>query len=107
MSDMPQSEVRAIPLCTPVSLVARAVLACDSSVRSVMALDDCGKILAYESSTGSGDEPSAKGTERSYLFYSPGLRILLSLRLNKEILDEELQSKVEKTFNTPRPILIR
>jgi hypothetical protein len=69
-------------------------------VQAVMALDDEGKILAYERAAGRNTDFLAE-EEYPLLSFCPGLGVLFFLRLNRPSVKEEIRERVERMIGHP------
>ena len=103
MSDL-QKEADASFAQAPLGMIARAILACNSSVDSVMILGRNGKIIAYEQSLEVNGFDSGS-REQPMMFYSSGLGLLISLTLKGPALEAEIEGRVKGAFEAPPGIL--
>jgi hypothetical protein len=95
-----QSKVRAPLVQAPIAWVTRSILASHHSVQAVMAVDENGRVLAYERAADSDDKESVEGGDYKLLFFVPLPRVLFFLRLNAPY-SRELTDRILRILEFP------
>jgi len=100
MKDM-QSAVKAPLVQAPIAYLARRLLACDSSVKAVMAVGYHGEVLAHERTISYSEDEATGLEESSLMYYVPTSGVLFYVRLNNQPKGDRLPLRIQAMINSP------
>jgi hypothetical protein len=99
MTDM-ISEARVPLVQAPIAMVARTLLASDSSVQAVMVMEGDGKVLAHERAIDVDEIDSIEGEDYPLLFYASRPNLLFFVRLKKQPTGGEISNRIMSTISS-------